>query len=158
MENNPILGGGYWTCSKCGQLMRGTSITHDCRTIKERAEEFFGKVLKSKNNFEKWIPVEGEIKEGDYVTINGEVHLCSSGEYLQAILAKSKEVDIKKVKLFLCSRDIQIGDRVNVERDGYDYGTVIKFGKDNDCEIVWIKTNDGKEEDWVKSSVYKVIK
>ena len=27
-----VLGGGYWTCSKCGRTISGSSIQHDCST------------------------------------------------------------------------------------------------------------------------------
>lgn len=58
--------------------------------------------------FTKYLPVEGEIKKGDKFK-------CAKGEN-DRILVNEGIVPIKdtihyqKVKLFLCSRDIQVGD------------------------------------------------
>lgn len=63
--------------------------------------------------FAKYLPVEGEIKEGD-----AAVYLGSPGSS-PVILSQFADFDYynkkgfyKKVKLFLCSRDIQVGDKV----------------------------------------------
>lgn len=87
--------------------------------------------------FAKWIPVEGEIKEGDWflwkdegtdsphlfrcVGLTGEDHLQvkwskETGCYWRDTLNESGYGDwnkafAKKVKLFLCSNDIQVGDK-----------------------------------------------
>lgn len=55
--------------------------------------------------FAKYIPVEGEIKEGDYwQSPSGQIH------HHTLPFAITSDVP-KKVKLFLCSRDIQVGDK-----------------------------------------------
>lgn len=71
-----------------------------------------------KTYFTKYLPVEGEIKEGSKVKHNGNIVTA---------LKKEGEGDTWKtngfpiygsnlglVKLFLCSRDIQIGDKVEI--------------------------------------------
>lgn len=57
-----------------------------------------------KTYFTKYLPVEGEIKEGDMVldTLSGEIVCWWDGD--------NWDKHDKKVKLFLCSRDIQVGD------------------------------------------------
>lgn len=102
-----------------------------------------------KKFFSKYFPVEGEIKSGDwYINDEGEIHLWQNAAPLYHLLR------CKLAKLFLCSRDTQVGDLVNGEVDAYNLGTVSKF--DDNPHIVWVKTTDGLE-DWVKSSLYKVI-
>lgn len=32
--NNTVLGGGSWTCEKCGRTIYGTSIHHECISFK----------------------------------------------------------------------------------------------------------------------------
>jgi hypothetical protein len=74
--------------------------------------------------FTKYLPVEGEIKEGDAYQINGQTFTLSGGHFNnppnRLILKKYPEVKThgewinkvaEKVKLFLCSKDIQIGDK-----------------------------------------------
>lgn len=64
--------------------------------------------------FAKYLPVEGEIKEGDY-------HIS----YLQSLGVNKRGTgtddkyfaDLQRVKLFLCSDDVKIGDLV---RAGYE--------------------------------------
>lgn len=59
-----------------------------------------------KQYFAKYLPVEGEIKEGDTYRVKGTEKILVANKYF-------KEMDqslLEKVKLFLCSRDIQAGD------------------------------------------------
>lgn len=63
--------------------------------------------------FAKYLPVEGGIKEGDYVDIGSQVIIYSTK--WQKTISKYNP---KKVKLFLCSRDIQVGDTVWNGRKG----------------------------------------
>lgn len=70
--------------------------------------------------FAKYLPIEGEIKEGD------KVQLPKAGNFtiVDAIVSNGKigwntkaghvyfYADSKVAKLFLCSRDIQVGDKV----------------------------------------------
>jgi hypothetical protein len=61
--------------------------------------------------FAKYLPVEGEIKEGDLYLADGNL-VCKA-----KIPKKYNNPHVpyfdsyKKVKLFLCSRDIQVGDK-----------------------------------------------
>jgi hypothetical protein len=57
--------------------------------------------------FAKYLPVEGEIKEGD------KFFAWDTLQSRLAVLAdKNSPAPIKIAKLFLCSRDIQVGDKV----------------------------------------------
>jgi hypothetical protein len=68
--------------------------------------------------FAKYIPIEGKIKEGDYIKDESGIHhVTAKGSKVQYD-AINKANHIQKVKLFLCSRDIQVGDRV--------HGTILK--------------------------------
>lgn len=68
---------------------------------------------KSKQYFAKWLPVEGEIKEGNWVIGATMVVYRLEGEEWKTYLEfKSIATSIKRVKLFLCSRDIKVGDRI----------------------------------------------
>lgn len=53
--------------------------------------------------FAKYLPVEGEIGIGDYA-------INSAGSIYQCYAANENTKQDKKVRLFLCSRDIKIGD------------------------------------------------
>jgi hypothetical protein len=58
--------------------------------------------------FTKYLPIEGEIKEGDKYFAYGHIQTCTT-------TAKDLLVGLNKNyklhKLFLCSRDIQVGDK-----------------------------------------------
>ncbi len=61
-----------------------------------------------KTYFCKFLPVEGEIKEDDRYRVKGTDKVLIANKHF-------KEIDqslLEKVKLFLCSRDIQVGDKV----------------------------------------------
>lgn len=56
--------------------------------------------------FAKYLPVEGEIQEGGkYVYITNKVRVTKKSFPIPP------NPDVKPVKLFLCSRDIQVGDK-----------------------------------------------
>lgn len=76
----------------------------------------------NKPYFTKWIPVEGEIKEGDTIiyTNGATQHIA---EYRSPYYDKYS--NLKKLKLFLCSRDIQIGDKDIHTGIMQDYGEEI---------------------------------
>jgi len=83
----------------------------------------------SKPYFAKYLPVEGEIKKGDKFK-RGEDDICTFLKWLQPLEDGRKKSlvqnswagdkgihayfgqDIKPVKLFLCSKDIRVGDEV----------------------------------------------
>ncbi len=69
--------------------------------------------------FTKYLPVEGEIKEKDFFIFNGKVAqvIHMKEKYIQISYNGQSGVranfdDCKKVKLFLCSRNIQKGDEI----------------------------------------------
>ncbi len=68
----------------------------------------------NKKYFAKYLPVEGEIKEGDLVTNNVAIWEHKNSD-------KHKYGTHKKVKLFLCSRDIQVGDKIQNIHDPLKY-------------------------------------
>jgi hypothetical protein len=90
-----------------------------------------------KKYFTKFLPVEGEIKEGDFFSFVPIERQPLSGGIFQAHLVedgwieewgidrKFKQSACQKVKLFLCSRDIQIGDNTNVGIITHIYDTKV---------------------------------
>ena len=76
--------------------------------------------MKNLKYFCKYLPVEGEIKEGDKVLYLGKLREVSLMDNRLIIWGGEAFVQIlteKKVKLFLCSRDIEMGNKVlgNIE-------------------------------------------
>jgi hypothetical protein len=91
------------------------------------------------NHFAKYLPVEGEIKEGDMMFIKfphpqGQIRKCwyiyKHEEHEEQLMIDDpkdpnrgrgflKRNEVKKAKLFLCSRDIQIGDLVFASHEEY---------------------------------------
>jgi hypothetical protein len=76
------------------------------------------------NYFAKYLPVEGEIKEGDLHLnkLTGTIEPASknvaanwSNNFSYNDGTRFLRDDYKKVKLFLCSRDIQVGDKVKFQ-------------------------------------------
>ena len=79
-----------------------------------------------KKYFAKYLPVEGEIKEGDKFLADGRIYTffgfdgakssvntVESGYIYHSANNSAREwlSKLKKVKLFLCSRDVMIGDK-----------------------------------------------
>lgn len=95
-----------------------------------------------KKYFTKYLPVEREIKEGDKVLHKGEILTTSSydswftkWDFVEKSIAPVDYETPKLLKLFLCSRDIQVGDKVVTELpipelniNEFDKGTVISLG------------------------------
>jgi hypothetical protein len=118
-----------------------------------------------KTYFAKYLPVEGEINEGNICRekypinpkIINVIRINNDG------MIKVKEDSLwyapdalQKVKLFLCSRDIEIGDAVKYQDfDGSltDY-TVKKTGDKNDMSTLNRVCNKGG---YVQGKYYKVI-
>ncbi len=72
------------------------------------------KTVTAKLYFAKYLPVEGEIKEGDWFWSTPEVQGKKLWQNTSAISVTSNILSgyhLQKIKLFLCSRDIQIGDK-----------------------------------------------
>lgn len=64
-----------------------------------------------KQYFAKYLPVEGEPKEGDMTILAGEIAPYNKIVPIGLKAGKS-ELIYQKVKLFLCSRDTQVGDEL----------------------------------------------
>lgn len=64
-----------------------------------------------KKYFTKYLPVEGEPKEGDITLLAGEIAPYNKIVPI-GLKAANSQLKYQKVKLFLCSRDIQVGDKV----------------------------------------------
>lgn len=80
--------------------------------------------------FAKWISVEGEIKEEDYFKTEGHEEVLKRGSGKQRI-AGSYDAKQYKVKLFLCSTDIQVSDKdVHIP-----YGVVSKIHDEADLKV-----------------------
>jgi hypothetical protein len=122
-----------------------------------------------KSYFAKYFPVEGEIKEGDTtfyenkfkkVEMLGKTLVIWNGECHIQILKE------KKYKLFLCSRDIQIGDTYYNESFEFTKypnksiaGSSTEWVGENGSykvigeispEAIWVKENDEFEEEEIK--------
>ncbi len=72
--------------------------------------------MNNKIYFTKYISVEGEIKEGD-LRIDKWGVICP----FDYSTAYDKLDELQKVKLFLCSRDIQVGDKIMTLATGNDF-------------------------------------
>lgn len=91
--------------------------------------------------FTKFIPVEGEIKEGDIIRSEtfGILKMIERiGSFFDCVRLESKNARLtanpdkcKKVKLFLCSRDIEVGDKITL--DGIEFATY----EGNDYDSSW---------------------
>lgn len=128
-----------------------------------------------KSYFAKYLPLEGEINSGDFAkTPTGKVHRCL--QVFESMPAKMdledgklwQENELKKVKLFLCSRDIQIKDlkpRADIFYDDrgrthevtqswIDSRTIfpkqwLKIIGEISPEAIWVKEGDEfEEEEW----------
>lgn len=69
-----------------------------------------------KTYFTKYLPVEGEIKKGDFFINNNDDETCgditeSSVDNFSDYADSDWTDNCQKVKLFFCSRDIQVGDK-----------------------------------------------
>lgn len=89
--------------------------------------------------FAKYIPVEGEIKPKDFYSQSyqeGQIGQANEGDYLDGAYK-----DKQKVKLFLCSRNIQVGDIIKwaspLEKSGYATSIPIP----NESELRLAKSN-----------------
>jgi hypothetical protein len=122
--------------------------------------------------FTKYLPVEGEIKMGD--------KFYEEGLGIGTRTNKKGVYDFQKVKLFLCSRDIQVGDKV-IDTDEYnsvltvvegdaktqlglpDDQVTVLVGRTLGClkvigeissKAYWVKEGDEFQDDQVKLSSY----
>lgn len=102
-----------------------------------------------KSYFAKYLPVEGEIKPGDLFECLDETF---GHKPYEMPFEKEKQSTpcskCRKVKLFLCSRDIQVGDEVH-----YNYNHDIKWIVDK-LFTTTLKSGSGEHP---INTVYKVI-
>lgn len=78
----------------------------------------------SKKYFAKFLPIDGEIKEGDKYNWLNEIHTATA---LTIKMGHAKT----RLKLFLCSRDIQVGEKWYLEDgDGVVGSNTRKEGED----------------------------
>ena len=112
----------------------------------------------SKLYFAKYLPVEGEIKENDTFLEHGiSYRLLSKRKDDWVICTRNLEKqfadvckDPKKSKLFLCSRDIQVGDKVIDSTDGKEYEVkegllspeMVKVIGEISPDATWVKEGD----------------
>jgi len=66
--------------------------------------------------FAKYLPVEGEIKSKEkFMWMDNNSLDVADIELTPSIFKNQKELNLKPVKLFLCSRDVKVGDTVYKE-------------------------------------------
>jgi hypothetical protein len=125
--------------------------------------------------FVKHLPVEGEVKHGDlffFTKEQGERQPDIAGKVGKAnfdgyAVDKYYYLDNKKAKLFLCSRDIQVGDKVLdeefcewtvVESDLKNPDVLTKVMGEISSEAKWVKEGDEFDESQIqKWAKYKAI-
>lgn len=115
--------------------------------------------------FTKYLPVEGEIKEGDIVQgVSGYFYQVKDifHDAGKATSIKGESLllsQLQKVKLFLCSRDIQVGDKYRITdgfgTDGIEFEfkegqpkrtSAFKVIGEISPAAVWIKEGDEVDE------------
>lgn len=134
---------------------------------------FFKKGKIMKPYFAKYLPVEGEIKEGDRVKLptefiatavieNGKIgwHALNNNTIGHVYFL----VGSKKVKLFLCSRDIQIGDKVlcpmPYQNNKLEEFIITEKPKNYHLDMLVGRFADGremKEPAYLNQSTFKII-
>jgi hypothetical protein len=123
----------------------------------------------SKKYFAKWLPEKGEIKQFDKVIIDGKIDVVEQypftdpyGDGYDIVLAEAGTQMAKncnKVKLSLCSRDIQVGDRIYYDGMYWDNASksmiesapfeTVKVIGEISPDATWVKEGDEfDEEDW----------
>ena len=115
--------------------------------------------------FTKYLPIPGEIKDGNY-------GINSAGSIGQYLLNNSESKKDQKVQLFLCSRDIKVGDkfysnqidngidmRASSIKDGYVYnGSPYRFKLESCYKTIglvsllaiWVNEGDKLIKDQIK--------
>lgn len=121
-----------------------------------------------KQYFLKYLPIEGEIKYGDYYLNHKVNHIAQRTD---GSMDKSY-IGFKKVKLFLCNKEIQVGDKFNnTEIPNKEYIADVVNEKDIECykhdcfiprrycyktigeisqDALWVKESDEFDEDEVQ--------
>jgi len=120
--------------------------------------------------FCKYLPVEGEIKEGDKFLFKSSQTIFTAGQIENKMIEEFNHdkyfsiEDCKKVKLFLCCRNIQVGDKVKYK----DVSTEIEIPIDKEnwswlskhaswsvigeisTDAVWVKEGNEFAEDEIE--------
>ncbi len=119
--------------------------------------------------FTKYLPVEGDIKIGDtFFTRHFRLGECVSEEQSVGL----KEKDAKLAKLFLCSRDIQVGDKLTgwsnktyhiaIEEDIELFKNagvtddIFKVIGEISPDAIWVKEGDEFEEEDLQGILYRL--
>jgi len=139
-----------------------------------------------KKYFVRYLPVDGEVKEGDrWSGVSNDVRFTSPYRWNHTDdkddLLDPEVSDVKPVKLFLCTVDIQVGDDIKKDYGGttrdskvfkqrndtlvklegyYDWHDLSKLGEKGFYKIVgvvspnatWVKPLDEFEEEEIKIS------
>lgn len=113
-----------------------------------------------KTYFAKYLPVEGEIKQGVKAVFSPTGGKLSTDKPLpEWVIKSSNEKGFKLGKLFLCSRDIQVGDEIIYEitnaKFKWDGNTPqrpedFKVIGEISPEATWVKEGDEFEEEQLK--------
>lgn len=113
-----------------------------------------------KNYFCKYLPVGEKVVPGDWMKIHctGKVVQCTGFDGPKPSYNNDRCVtrpgDHTRVKLFLCSRDIQVGDKVIDSIDGKEYEVksgflppeMVKVIGEISSEATWVKEGDEFDE------------
>lgn len=105
-----------------------------------------------KKYFAKYLPVEEEIKKEDYALNPSNRKIVRVNA---ACLKNLVTPEWKKVKLFLCSRDVQVGDKCwttvggcyDTFQEGYDKQYWFKVIGEISPDAIWVKEGDEFDED-----------
>lgn len=97
-------------------------IIHITMLILKPPEQVSVNIGKNKPYFTKCLPVEGEI-------IKGDKYFSNEGKVENAIVEGPYHQWLKRAKLFLCSRDIQVGDEYFIGDGVKYYCKTVKNGK-----------------------------
>lgn len=140
--------------------------------------------------FAKYLPVDGDIQVGDWFLVDGPYDIAGHGNIMRCIKVLSNgnvccdlcgqthqlgyyRGYVKKVKLFLCSRDIQVGDTLfHIPTYKYvecKYESVLNKMKEKEFlekyikvvgeispEAVWVKEGDTFNNDEIKQHIVPV--
>ncbi len=113
--------------------------------------------MKEEIYFTKYLPIEGEIKVGN------RVQLKDDGSIITTTIDMPNYLAYQKVKLFLCSRDMQVGDKM-CQSDGSGNETCFDSQIDKKAgfmkvigEIspaaIWVKEGDEFKEDQIQKCI-----
>lgn len=117
-----------------------------------------------KKYFVKYLPVEGELESGDITKLGTVTYTCGSEPdrdddvvYIRDKEGKEggywNDFNIKKLKLFLCSRDIQVGDKISTIFDNRVCHGIIK----DDLDKKWLIESSFTGVKIDKDKSFKVI-